>query len=105
MVLTLIFFLLLVNKKYGNENKRNLNKDGTKIFIIIQIVFMEQWLFLRVSKVYQWEAEQFDGSSVDFFFWKKIQTNKQIGPSSTKRTIDVLTYSGKWRLNSLKNIK
>ena len=53
MVLTLIFFLLLVNTKYGNENKRNLNKDGTKIFIIIQIVFMEQWLFLRVSKVYQ----------------------------------------------------
>ena len=52
MVLTLIFFLLLVNTKYGNENKRNLNKDG-KIFIIIQIVFMEQWLFLRVSKVYQ----------------------------------------------------
>ena len=47
------FFLLLVNTKYGNENKRNLNKDGTKIFIIIQIVFMEQWLFLRVSKVYQ----------------------------------------------------
>ena len=53
MVLTLVFFLLLVNKKYGNENKRNLNKDGTKIFIIIQIVFMEQWLFLRMSKVYQ----------------------------------------------------
>ena len=52
MVLTLVFFLLLVNKKYGNENKRNPNKDG-KIFIIIQIVFMEQWLFLRVSKVYQ----------------------------------------------------
>ena len=104
MVLTLIFFLLLVNKKYGNENKRNMNKDG-KIFIIIQIVFMEQWLFLRVSKVYQLEAEQFDGSSVDFFFWKKIQTNKQIGPSSTKGTVDVLTFSGKWRLNSLKNIK
>ena len=104
MVLTLIFFLLLVNKKYGNENKRNLNKDG-KIFIVIQIVFMEQWLFLRVSKVYQWDAEQFDGSSVDFFFWKKIQTNKQIGPSSTKGTVDVLTYSGKRRLNSLKNIK
>ena len=104
MVLTLVFFLLLVNKKYGNENKRNPNNDG-KIFIIIQIVFMEQWLFLRVSKVYQWEAEQFDGSSVDFFFWKKIQTNKQIGPSSTKGTVDVLTYSGKWRLNSLKNIK
>ena len=70
MVLTLVFFLLLVNKKYGNENKRNPNKDG-KIFIIIQIVFMEQWLFLRVSKVYQWEAEQFDGSSVDFFFLEK----------------------------------
>ena len=52
MVLTLIFFLLLVNKKCGNENKRNMNKDG-KIFIVIQIVFMEQWLFLRVSKVYQ----------------------------------------------------
>ena len=52
MVLTLIFFWLLVNKKYGNENKRNMNKDG-KIFIVIQIVFMEQWLFLRVSKVYQ----------------------------------------------------
>ena len=52
MVLTLVFFLLLVNKKYGNENKRNPNKDR-KIFIIIQIVFMEQWLFLRVSKVYQ----------------------------------------------------
>ena len=52
MVLTLVFFLLLVNKKYGNENKRNPNNDG-KIFIIIQIVFMEQWLFLRVSKVYQ----------------------------------------------------
>ena len=52
MVLTLIFFLLLVNKKYSNENKRNMNKDG-KIFIVIQIVFMEQWLFLRVSKVYQ----------------------------------------------------
>ena len=50
MVLTLIFFLL---KNNGNENKRNLNKDGTKIFIIIQIVFMEQWLFLRVSKEYQ----------------------------------------------------
>ena len=37
-----------------------------KTLIVIQIVFMEQWLFLRVSKVYQWEAEQFGGSSVDF---------------------------------------
>ena len=53
MVLALILFLFLVNTKYDNEIKRNLNKDGTKIFIVIQIVFMEQWLFLRVSKVYQ----------------------------------------------------
>ena len=46
MVLALILFLFLVNTKYGNENKRNLNKDGTKIFIVIQIVFIKQWLFL-----------------------------------------------------------
>ena len=37
-----------------------------KIFIVIQIVFREHWLFLRMSKVYQWEAEQFGGSSLDF---------------------------------------
>ena len=65
MVLALILLLFLVNTKYGNENKWNLNKDGTKTLIVIQIVFMEQWLFLRVSMVYQWEAEQFGGSSVD----------------------------------------
>ena len=53
MVLALILFLFLVNTKYDNENKRNLNKNGTKIFIVIQIVFMEHWLFLRMSKVYQ----------------------------------------------------
>ena len=53
MVLALILLLFLVNTKYGNENKGNLNKDGTKTLIVIQIVFMEQWLFLRVSKVYQ----------------------------------------------------
>ena len=56
MVLALILLLFLVNSKYGNENKGNLNKDGTKTLIVIQIVF----------KVYQWEAEQFGGSSVDF---------------------------------------
>ena len=98
MVLTLIFFLLLVNKKYGNENKRNLNKDGTKIFIIIQIVFMEQWLFLRVSKVYQWEAEQFDGSSVDFFFGKKFKlTSKLAHRLQRERLMYLLTVeSGDW---------
>ena len=53
------------------------------MFIVIQIVFMEQWLFLRVSKVYQWEAEQFGGSSVNFFlFWgKKFKLISK--PSST----------------------
>ena len=30
MVLALILLLFLVNTKYGNENKENLNKDGTK---------------------------------------------------------------------------
>ena len=97
MVLTLIFFLLLVNKKYGNENKRNMNKDG-KIFIIIQIVFMEQWLFLRVSKVYQWETEQFDGSSVDFFFGKKFKlTSKLAHRLQKERLMYLLTVeSGDW---------
>ena len=70
MVLALILFLFLVNTKCDDENKRNLNKNGTKIFIVIQIVFMEHWLFLRMSKVYQWEAEQFGGSSLDFKFFK-----------------------------------
>ena len=95
MVLTLIFFLL---KNNGNENKRNLNKDGTKIFIIIQIVFMEQWLFLRVSKEYQWEAEQFDGSSVDFFFGKKFKlTSKLAHRLQRERLMYLLTVeSGDW---------
>ena len=30
MVLALILLLFLVNTKYGNEKKGNLNKDGTK---------------------------------------------------------------------------
>ena len=30
MILALILFLFLVNTKYDNENKRNLNKNGTK---------------------------------------------------------------------------
>ena len=33
MVLALILFLFLVNTKYDNENKRNLNKNGTKKYL------------------------------------------------------------------------